>query len=301
MRFLITGGTGLIGSKLVQKLLEKNHKITVLSRKPSTSVRILLSTSVLPINSLTSISSNTYFDVIINLSGEPIMEKRWTNAYKKALLDSRIGVTQELVNLVKKMQVKPKCFISASAIGFYGTSNSISSIHETDRCGDGFISSLCARWEQKAQSMRDLGVPTSIIRIPPVLSASGGIIQKLLPWYSLNLGCVLGTGKQLFPWVYIDDLVDAIQFIYNSKNNDEVYNVVAPEITDNKTFSKLFAKRLKRRVFLRMPALLLKLLLGDATEILTNGQKISSDKLISAGFNFKYNTLNEALQDMFKK
>jgi hypothetical protein len=301
MRFLITGGTGLIGSKLVQKLLEKNHKITVLSRKPSTSVRILLSTSVLPISNLNSIGSNTYFDVIINLSGEPILEKRWTNTYKKALLDSRVGITKELVKLVKKMQVKPKYFISASAIGYYGTSNSTADIHETDRCGDGFISSLCARWEQKAQEIRDLGVPTSIIRIPPVLSANGGIIQKLLPWYSLNLGCIIGNGKQLFPWVHIDDLVDAIQFIYNSKNNDEVYNIVAPEVIDNKTFSKLLAKRLKKIVFLRIPALLLKLILGDAAEILTNGQKISSDKLISAGFKFKYNTLTVALQDIFRK
>lgn len=301
MRFLITGGTGLIGSKLVKKLLEQNHKITVLSRKPSTSVRILLSTSILPIKDLSSIGVNTHFDVIINLSGAPILERRCNNKYKKVLLNSRVSITKELVKLVKRLKTKPKYFISASAIGYYGTNNITSVIDETARCGNGFIASLCSRWEQQAQEMKNLGVHTYILRIPPVLAKNGGMIQKLLPWFSLNLGFIIGNGKQLFPWIHLDDLLDAIEFFYKNNIEDGTYNVVAPEIADNRQFAKALAKRLNKIIFLRIPAFFFKLLLGDSAGILINGQKISSIKLISTGFTFKYDALTVALQDILKK
>ena len=299
MQFLITGGTGFIGRRLVQQLLDEGHDVVVLSRQPAHDVRLLLSTRVKPVTSLAAINPATCFDAVINLAGEGILDKRWSPARKKVLLDSRIGVTAELVDLIERMENKPDCLISASAVGFYGVAHGSGEVlDESAAVGNDFAATLCNRWEQAARRVESVGVRTCIVRIGVVLHPDGGALQKMLPAFRLGLGGPIGDGQQIVPWIHMDDMLGILRYLVTHQEATGVYNAVAPEVLNNKAFSQALGRAVRRPAVIPMPRYALELLLGEAAQLLTEGSAVIPERLREAGFSFAYPDINEALASL---
>lgn len=298
MQFLITGGTGFIGRRLVHRLLNEGHQVVVLSRQPAKDVRLQLSTRVKPVSSLSAVNPSTYFDAVINLAGEGILDKRWSQARKKVLLDSRIGVTSELVDLVERMENKPGCFISASAVGYYGFSQPGEQLDESAEVGSDFAATLCDRWEQTAKRVEALGVRTCIVRVGVVLHPSGGALQKMLPVFRLGIGGPIGSGQQAMSWIHMDDMLNALVFLVNHPETKGVFNAVAPEMLTNKAFAKELGHAVRRPAILTTPECVLSLMLGESAQLLTEGQAVIPKRLQDAGFAFAYPNARKALASL---
>lgn len=298
MQYLITGGTGFIGRRLVHRLLNEGHQVVVLSRQPAKDVRLQLSTRVKPIPSLAAVNPSSYFDAVINLAGEGIFDKRWSQARKKILLDSRIGVTSELVDLIGRMENKPGCFISASAVGYYGFARPTEELDESATVGSGFAATLCDRWEQVARRVETLGVRTCIVRIGVVLHPGGGALQKMLPVFRLGLGGPIGNGRQIMSWIHMDDMLNALVYLVNHPETSGVFNAVAPEILTNKAFAKELGRAVRRPAILRTPESVLALMLGESSRLLTEGQAVTPRRLQEAGFTFAYPNARKALASL---
>lgn len=298
MQFLITGGTGFIGRRLVHRLLNEGHQVVVLSRQPARDVRLQLSTRVKPVSSLSAINPSTCFDAVINLAGEGILDKRWSQARKKVLLDSRIGVTSELVDLIARMENKPGCFVSASAVGYYGFSRPGEALDEFAEVGSDFAATLCDRWEHSARRVETLGVRTCIVRIGVVLHPSGGALQKMLPIFRLGLGGAIGSGQQVMAWIHMDDLLNALIYLANHSETKGVFNVVAPQMLTNKAFAKDLGYTVRRPAILSTPECVLNLMIGESAQLLTEGQLVVPRRLQDAGFTFAYPNARKALASL---
>lgn len=298
MQYLITGGTGFIGSRLVHRLLSEGHQVVVLSRQPAKDVRQQLSTRVKPVSSLSVVNPSMYFDAVINLAGEGILDKRWTKARKKVLLDSRIGVTSELVDLIERMENKPGCFISASAVGYYGSFCSGEPLDESAEVGKGFAATLCYRWEQAVRRIEALGIRTCIVRLGVVLHPSGGALQRMLPVFRLALGGAIGSGRQIMSWIHMDDVLDALRYLVNHPETKGVFNVVSPEILTNKVFAKELGRAVRRPAIVTMPEYVLLLMLGESSQLLTGGAAVIPKRLQDTGFTFTYPNIRKALTSL---
>ena len=293
MNYLITGGTGFIGAKLVEEILSNGHKVMVLSRnknKPNSKTRAICS--------LLEIDKNEKIDCIINLAGEGIADKRWTQKQKTILLESRVKTTKEIIELISKLKTKPSCFISASAIGFYGASNE-KELDENSPCHDEFTHQLCTAWEAQAFKACKFGVRTCITRFGIVLEKNGGALKKMLPAFKLGLGGKIGDGKQFMSWIHRKDAISAINFLINNKDLSGSFNLTAPNAVTNSEFSKTLAKILNRPAFFNMPEAVVKILFGEMGEaLLVRGQNVVPKNLLAAGFEFKFKNLNAALEDI---
>ena len=298
MQFLITGGTGFIGRRLVNRLLEEGHQVTVVSRQNTSEVRQLLSSGVKSVRSVTAVNPTVYYDVIINLAGAGIMDERWSTGRKKILLNSRVGITLELADLIERMDQKPGSFISGSAVGYYGSQPAQERIDESNLAGSDFAASLCMRWEQAAGRISAQGVRTSIVRTGIVLHPEGGALQKMLPAFRLGLGGTMGHGQQMMPWIHIDDMVELLIFLIHSPEAEGVYNATAPKPVSNKQFASALGKALCRPALLPVPAIALKLLLGESAVLLLEGQNAMPVHLLDQGFNFQFADIEQALKNL---
>ena len=296
MNYLITGGTGFIGAKLVEQLLQNGDSVTILSRnknKPNPKVRAICS--------LLEISFDEKIDYIINLAGEPIAAKKWIQKQKEILLNSRLKITQQLVQLITKLHNKPLALISASAIGFYG-SNGDEKLNETSLYKTEFTHQLCSAWEAQALEAEGWGVRTCIIRLGIVLEKNGGALAKMLPAFKLGLGGKIASGKQFMSWVHREDVLRAISFLVNNHKLAGVFNVTAPNPVSNFEFTKTLAKILRRPAFFDLPNFAVKIIFGEMGEaLLANGQRVMPENLLKAGFEFKFEKLEEALSDVCKR
>ncbi|OED40573.1 TIGR01777 family protein [Endozoicomonas sp. (ex Bugula neritina AB1)] len=298
MQFLITGGTGFIGQRLVRRLLSDGHQVTVVSRRHAKEVRQLLSSDVKPVRSVTAVNPSVFYDAVINLAGEGIMNERWSAARKRTLLDSRIGITQELVDLIERMDQKPGRFISGSAVGFYGAHEAEDRLDETSQAGNDFAASLCVRWERAAGRVASQGVPVSIFRTGIVLHPNGGALQKMLPPFRLGLGGPIGNGQQMMSWIHMEDMVELLMFLIQSNDAEGIYNATAPVPVSNKTFSRALGRVLRRPAFLPMPVAALKLLLGESSILVTKGQNVVPAHLLDDGFEFRFSDIEKALKNL---
>lgn len=301
MQILITGGTGFIGRRLVAKLLAEGHRISVLTRQDSKTVRKLLSNDIKPVKSLTAVNPSIAYDAVINLAGEGVMEERWSHKRKRTLLDSRVGLTSELIDLLERMENRPKILISASAIGFYGCSEDPFTCNESSSAGTDFAASLCARWEQAAQRAESLGVKVCRVRIGVVLHPDGGALHELLPAFRLGAGGPLGSGRQMMSWVHMDDLVNSLVFLLNHEAAQGVYNATAPTPVSNKEFARTLGRTLRRPSLLKMPGFVLKMALGESSDMLLKGQAVIPERLQEAGFKFEHPELEGALKNLLGK
>lgn len=295
MKILITGGTGFIGKKLCSYLLEKNHQLTVLSRKPK-NVSLLCGNSVQPITSLEQLRSTDLFDAIINLAGEGIANARWTKTRKHVLLDSRINTTQHLIEYIARAKKKPQVLISGSAIGYYGDQG-CKVLTEKSEPHEDFSHQLCERWETVAQQAENFGLRVCIIRTGLVIG-NGGFLNRMLPPFKFGLGGKIGDGKQWMSWIHHTDLIAIIDKLLEATVLQGVFNCTAPEPVTNEEFSQTLGKILKRPVYLPMPAFLLNILLGEMAELLISGQRVLPVQVEKAGYEFKYRELEPALRNV---
>ncbi len=292
MNILITGGTGLIGTRLCQQLHQLGHELTVLSRKPET-----VPTFCKAIRSLDEWQPATHFDAVINLAGESIVDKAWTEARKKVLWDSRVGVTQSLVRCIEAADEKPRVFISGSAIGYYGNTGD-KTLDEGAHVGKDFGAQLCDEWEKAALAS---SVRVCILRTGLVLAPSGGFLKKMLPAFKLGVGGSMGSGQQWMSWIHIDDYIAVLIELLTNPNAQGAYNMTAPQPLTNQAFTEHLAKALNRRVFFSTPAWVLQLLLGERADLLLGGQRVFPVRVTDLGYTFKYNDLDDTLQALFNQ
>ncbi len=298
---LISGGTGLVGKALTKRLIIEGHDIRILSRNPQSSSQLKSFYWNVEKN---EIDEKAFEGVehIVHLAGSGIADKRWTNARKQDIIDSRVNSMKLITNVVKKKNIKLKSFVGASAIGIYGMTTSEKIFSEIDNGMDDFLTQSCTKWENSYQQIQTLSSKNCIIRIGVVLSKDGGALKKLLPLFQLGLGSAVGSGKQYMPWIHIEDLVSVFHEALFNSNYNGIYNAVSSEKTTSDSFSKQLAKSLSKPFFLpRVPAFVLKLLFGEMANVLLEGSLISNQKLIHAGFQLKYPALSEALQEIVAK
>ena len=309
MRILMLGCTGFIGKSLIPRLISEGHELCLISRKNIDQLKINSSFEKIAFLKLNLAQERSWNDinllnqlksceVIINLSGEPITEKRWSEEQKLEIENSRVNTTSYLMNSLKKNAINPKVIINASAIGFYGTSLD-NIFDETSPNGEDFLAKLCKKWEEAA-SQKPFFTRLVILRIGIVLGVNGGALGKMLPIFKVGLGGPIGDGNQWMSWIHIDDLCDIIVNGIKDKKYSGVINAVSPKPVKMKEFSSILAKSLQRPNLLPVPAASLKLILGDSAKLLLEGQNIKSIKL-NKFFKFKYPLLEEAIFSLTKK
>ena len=309
MRILLLGCTGFIGRTLVPKLISEGHELCLVSRKNINQLKINSTFEKISFLKLNLAKEKNWDDInllkhikncegIINLSGEPITDKRWSEEQKLEIEGSRIKTTAYLMKNLKKNKINPKVIINASAIGFYGTSLD-NIFDETSPCGDDFLANLCKKWEEAALQ-KPFFTRLIILRIGIVLGVNGGALGKMLPIFKLGLGGPIGDGNQWMSWIHIDDLCNIIVNGIKDKKYSGIINAVSPQPVRMKEFSSMLAKCLQRPNLLPVPGATLKLILGDGAKLLLEGQKIKSIKLNNF-FKFKYPRLQEAISSLTKK
>ena len=300
-RLLIAGGSGFIGSYLVPVLLDQGYEVTVMTRNPDKTAQHFnhrVAVADYDMEQLDVLNEQQGFDVVINLAGQGITDKRWTPNVKRQLRESRLLTTLKLTDYFQHASHKPGLFISGSAIGYYRLQQD--QLLDEQVSGDNsFASKLCADWEHEARQAEALGIRTCYLRTGIVLGNNGGALSKMLPAFKMGMGGPMGTGKQWMSWVHVNDLVGIIVSIINNAEIKGAVNGTAPNPVSNKVFSSTLGRVLKRPAFLPMPAFVLKLLLGEmAEELLLSGQRVIPKKILAAGYEFQYADLEDALRDL---
>jgi uncharacterized protein (TIGR01777 family) len=296
-KILISGATGLVGKKLSKKLHERGYKVEILvrSKDQESDFKSYLwnyEKGVLEEGAL----DNTY--IFIHLAGATI-SKRWTESYKKEIYNSRINSAQFIYEEMQKQNIHPEAVISSSAAGIYGQTTSQTIFTEKDPAADDFLGKVCKNWEEKALQFRNLGSRVVCVRTSTVLSEKGGALEVLKKPIELNVGAVLGTGDQYFPWIHIDDLVNIYVKAVECVTIDGAYNASAPDFVTNKILTKTIADHLGKTIWLpNIPKFVIKTALGEMSVLALEGSRISPDKIINEGFNFAYERLDSALADV---
>ena len=294
-KILVTGGSGFIGQRLVPELERAGHTVTVLTRNIPKSQKLFATTDC--IEHLPE-ASQWNFDVVINLAGKNLFESRWNEQSKQEFCNSRINTTTHIINRIRDGATL-KLLISGSAIGYYGERDA-SILKEDAAAGNDFPAALCKHWEAAATEAQTLGVATAIIRTGVVLDPQGGAMQQLLPPFKMAVGGRLGSGKQWFSWISRRDYVDLLLFILKlSEANQDVsgvWNGTAPEPVTNQRFTQAVGKALRRPTAIPMPSWALKLIMGEAAQMLLTGQRVVPARALQEGFQFKDNAIESAMQ-----
>lgn len=293
MRVLVTGGTGFIGRALVRRLRARGDKVTVLSRRPAAAAA-LLGADIGIWHDLSAWTPETVFDAVINLAGEPIVDRPWSMARKRVLRDSRIGVTERLLQAMRQSTRKPAVLLSGSAIGIYGNDGS-DPVTESTTAGGDFGAMLCAEWEHAALAAEALGVRVCLLRTGLVLHRDGGLLKKMHLPFALGLGSRLGDGRQPMSWIHRADYLDALLFLLDRQSCRGAYNLTAPAPVSNREFTDALARSLKRPAFLAAPARVLRIVLGQRAPMLLGGRRVLPERLLAEGFRFRFPELTEAL------
>lgn len=299
---LITGGTGLIGSKLIKALDKSVYNIYVLTRGKSSFIDGIHYINWDPNKLDLDLSKIGKIFGVVNLAGQSVDGGRWTSSYKRKIINSRVNSTKTLYNQLKKIKVKPKVYIAASATGYY-KENTITPQREVDTSANSFLGNVTSIWEKESTKIKSLGIRTVILRIGLVLSKDGGILNKLYPLFKFFLGVPVGKGTQLISWIHEKDMVNIIINSIENNNIQGVYNAVSPQVVDNSFFTRALLKSIKRFSYpslFRAPSFIVKLLFGEQSTLVLNGLNISSKK-IEKHYNFYFKNLDEALSNIFKK
>ncbi|WP_342324261.1 TIGR01777 family oxidoreductase [Kosakonia sp. BYX6] len=295
MKILITGGTGLIGRHLIPRLLELRHSVTVVTRNPAKAQQTLDAR----VSLLKGLNEQTHlndFDAVINLAGEPIADKRWTEEQKQRLCNSRWQLTQRLADLFNASETPPQVLISGSAVGYYGDLGEVV-VTEEEPPHNEFTHKLCSRWEQIACEAQSDRTRVCLLRTGAVLAPKGGMLGKLLPLFRLGLGGPLGNGRQYLAWIHIDDMVNGILWLLDNDLRGP-FNMVSPYPVRNEQFSHTLGHVLHRPAFLRVPAMAIRLMMGESSVLVLGGQRALPKRLEAAGFAFRWFDLEEALGDV---
>jgi uncharacterized protein (TIGR01777 family) len=294
MRVLITGGTGFIGRALCEALLARRHQVTVLTRDPGAAQRVLplAATAVQHLKLIGAV------DGVINLAGENVMASRWTPQRKQRLMDSRVGVTGQLIDWMRNAPSRPKTLISGSAIGYYGDCGD-TAVDENAAPADDFAAGLCAAWEAEAGRAVALGLRVCRVRIGVVLERDGGALAEMLMPFKLGLGGPIGSGRQWFSWIHRADLVALLIRLLEDPQAQGAYNGTAPQAVRNAEFAQALGRALHRPAFMPTPPAVLRLALGERAQMLLTGQQVIPARTQALGFDYQYPTIESAMAAIF--
>ena len=297
-KILITGGSGLVGKAISELLLKKNHQPVWLSREAG------------EFNGIKKFKwdiSNNYIndkvfegvDGIIHLAGTGIADKRWTADYKQQIIDTRVKSSKLLIDCILKNNYPISAFVGGSAIGYYGATQSPTLVSENTAAGHDFLAEAFIQWEKSYDPLINSPINTSIIRTGIVLSKHGGAYSKMIPPFKLGLGAALASGQQFFPWIHINDIAAIFVHALFNKQVTGAYNAVGTELVTSKEFSQQLAKSFNKPFFLpNVPKFILKMALGEGAIMVTEGLKISNQKIKESGFKFEFETLYAALYNL---
>lgn len=295
---LITGGTGLVGKQLTELLLSKGYTVAYLSRKkkPIPSVKVYewnIYQKTIEKEAITEA------EAIIHLAGAGVADKTWTESYKKEILESRVLSTQLLYETLEQTQHSVKSFISASAVGIYGFDTGEQWLDENSPHGKDFLADVTEKWETEVQKIANLGIRTAILRIGIVLAKEGGALPKLLQPIRWGLGAALGSGKQYMSWIHIKDLAQMFVFALENEHLKGVFNAVGNKPCTNAELTQAIAQTIHKPLFLpNVPSFALKLMVGEMAQMVLGGNRVSNEKILQAGFQYQFPTLQEALKDL---
>jgi uncharacterized protein (TIGR01777 family) len=298
MNILLTGGTGFIGKKLGERLVQKGHQVFVVTRNVEEyRGKLPYPCQFLEWNQLENILPSLEIDVVVHLAGESVAQ-RWTSKVKKRIRDSRIETTKQLVKALEKNEIK--AFIAASGIGFYGDRGE-EILTEESKIGKTFLSQVCGEWEKENSKIKLIKPQTrlAIFRIGLVLG-EGGALRMMLPIFKLGLGSALGNGKMWMSWIHIDDLVEMFVWAVENSNVSGAYNAVSPNPIRNMDFSRLLAGIFNKGLLPAPPKFILKIVLGEMAELVLTSQNAQPQRALQGGFPFQYYDIEEALRSVVK-
>lgn len=296
MNILITGGRGFIGTPLTRELRNAGHKVTITTRR-RTDAKDQLTWNPPELIPPDTVSR---FDAIINLAGEPIAPDRWTAEKKKRILSSRVDTTRALVRSIHNAVSKPRILISASAIGYYGPHGDEFITEEGPAASD-FLSDVCVQWEKEAYKAEEFGVRVVTVRLGGVLELDGGALSQMIIPFRFFLGGPIGSGNQWFSWIHRDDVIGMIMYALENPSVSGPVNVTAPNPVTNREFSQALGAAMNRPSRLAVPGFMVKLTLGELGAVLLTGQRVIPEKIMKAGYQFKYTNVDKALEAIFKK
>jgi uncharacterized protein (TIGR01777 family) len=306
MKVAITGATGFVGTRLVERLHQEGHQVLVLTRNPERGRRIFPNSAYprLEIVGYTPTESGSWQQAIancqgvVNLAGASIAEGRWTAQRKQEIINSRAQGTEKLVEAILQADSKPSVLVNASAIGYYGTSET-ARFDEMSPPGDDFLAQVCKAWESAAQKVTQAGTRLVIVRTGIVLGM-GGALAKMLTPFKLFAGGPIGSGKQWFSWIHRDDLVNLIIFALTHSEVEGVVNGTAPNPVRMEQLCHSLGEVLHRPSWLPVPDFALEALLGDSAQLVLEGQQVIPKRTLSYHFDYQYPTVKPALEDIVK-
>jgi len=300
MRIIIAGGSGLIGRELTATLSYAGHEIIVLSRFPDRVPDLPLKARAVEWDGRTTEGWGDLVnsaDAVVNLAGANVGGGRWSAARKRLLHDSRVDAGQALVEAIRAAPNKPKVFVQASAVGYYGARGS-EEVTETTPAGSDFLARLAKDWEASTAPVEQLGVRRAIARTGVVLSPDGGALPRMIGPFRWFVGGPLGDGQQWFPWIHFTDEVNALKYLIDSDSASGAYNLCSPTPVTNLEFSRILGRRLRRPCWLSVPSLVLRLMYGEMADLVLKGQKQMPRRLQRSSFRFLYTAADAALKDI---
>lgn len=297
MHLLLTGATGTLGRPLCADLLRSGHQLTVLSRQAPERVRALCGAAVEVWSDLAAWTPPRHFDAVINLAGEPIADARWTAARKARLRDSRIALTEQLLQRIAAAERRPAVLLSGSAVGWYGDGGE-RVFTEAAPAAQDFAARLCADWEAAARPAEALGVRLCTLRTGLVLARRGGLLARMRLPFSLGLGARLGDGRQWMSWIHEDDWRELTLWLLAHPQARGPFNLTAPQPVTNAEFTAALAAALHRPALLAAPSWALKLAAGEMAPLLLGGQRVLPEHAAALGFHFRHPSLAGALRDL---
>lgn len=300
-QIIITGATGLIGKKLSKALSDRGDEITVFSRNTNTAKKKLpFLKSFVEWNYEKPEEWKSHLDgkdAIVHLAGVNLFSKRWNKDFKKIIISSRQVSTNNLVSALAECHKKPEVFISASAVGYYGDGGE-KILTEDSKKGNDFLAEVCEDWERESRNAGNFGIRNVQVRTGIVLSPEDGALKEMLLPFKLFIGGPLGNGKQWFPWIHIEDIINIYIHAIDNENISGPVNAASPNIVRMKEFAKTLGKVLKRPSLFPVPEFVLRIVVGEVAETVVSGQRVSVDKLLNSGYDFEIENLEAAIKNL---
>lgn len=306
MKIAVTGATGFIGSRLVERLQAEGHSVVVLTRNPDRAKSLFSAAkfpnvevvAYQPLQSGTWQQSISGCDGVVNLAGAPIAESRWTPERKQEIMDSRKIGTEKIVEAIAQANPRPAVLVSSSAIGYYGTSET-ATFDETSPAGSDYLAEVCQAWESTAQKVQEYGTRLVILRTGIVLGSGGAIAKMLLP-FRMFAGGPIGNGRQWFSWIHLEDMVNLILRALTDAEMRGTYNATAPNPVRMAELSQSLGEVMNRPSWLPVPNFALELMLGDAAKVVLEGQQVLPKRTQESGFVYEYTGIKQALTDVVR-
>lgn len=300
MKIFMTGATGFIGRSLAQRLVGEGHQVVAWARSPERA-RDALGADIEIVQATaddreleTAIDG---CDAVVGLAGEPLFPKRWSEARRKALVDSRVGLTKRISAAIGRVENRPKVFVSGSAVGIYGNAGD-TVLDESSPNGDGFLAQLCIDWEDAAIEAREFGARVALIRTGVVLGKEGGALAQMRAPFAMGVGGRIGSGKQYMPWIHLADIVELFRNAIVDERYDGPINGAAPEEATNLQFTKAFGRVLNRPTIFPVPGAALAVMFGEASDVLLGSQRVRPKAALDLGYEFRFANVENALRDI---